>query len=182
MTAIAVLLKPPLSCLQGHRPCADGAVGYPLQAAAETLARAPGAICTCFYRCEGAGMCGMPSNTTMLSTKIKVQAHCLNVIADSGPAALDMPYNVAGQQDKVIIVQCWKNDPLSGALAGVEVQHQITADGARQAKAKYLVFGCKTYYPFIQVVAHAMWHIFSGTLLLLQCVTKTARQGACVLF
>lgn len=64
-----------------------------------------------------------------------------------------VPRKVAGQLDELIILRLWKSDPMFGAVAGVEVKKALTATALRQAKAKYLLFGCKSQYPFMQVGA-----------------------------
>ena len=59
--------------------------------------------------------------TTLLRTFAKSELTILLSLQTVDLQPHNMPYNVAGQQYKVIIVQCWQNDPVSGALAGVDV-------------------------------------------------------------
>ena len=65
----------------------------------------------------------------------------------------DAPHSVTGQQDELIVLRNWERDPIFGAVAGVVLNKEITAAAVRQAKAEYLLFGCRSRFPFIQVNA-----------------------------
>ena len=58
---------------------------------------------------------------------------------------------LAGQQDEVIVLHRWVNEPAHGALAGIAVNKHLTERALRQAKVEFLISACTTYYPFIQV-------------------------------
>ena len=57
------------------------------------------------------------------------------------------------QQDELVILRHWAAEPMSGAVAGIELQKELTHTALRQAKAEFLLAACTSHFPYIQVGA-----------------------------
>lgn len=103
-------------------------------------------------------MSGARCGTIYLFSKCKLILHAqssksLLVLQTVELQGCGLPYMVVCQQDELVVLGAWERDFKFGAIAGVEVKKQLTAEAVRQAKTEFLLSGCKSSYPFIQVGA-----------------------------
>ncbi len=62
-----------------------------------------------------------------------------------------MLYSVSAKNDELIVLRRFRNEPVNGAVMGIEIKKQMSWAAIRQAKMEYLLFANSSYYPFCQV-------------------------------
>ena len=63
----------------------------------------------------------------------------------------DLPFPLTGRNDELIVLRCYHQNPLVGAIMGVEVKKKLTWASKRQAETEFWLFAANSLYPFCQV-------------------------------
>ncbi|BDA45765.1 hypothetical protein COCOBI_07-5520 [Coccomyxa sp. Obi] len=62
-----------------------------------------------------------------------------------------IPYPLAGQNDELISLRRYHNDPQHGAIMGVELKKKLSWAAVRQSQTEFLLFAAKSWYPYCQM-------------------------------
>lgn len=60
-------------------------------------------------------------------------------------------YKIAGQNDELISLRRFANEPLVGSVMGIELKKRLSMASVRQAQIEFLLFAQYSWFPFCQV-------------------------------